>query len=136
MEGQKERQFYVRSPKYPESFKRRVIEEYLSTGIDKLTLQKKYGIRFKSAICTWMKRMEYEDIRGKKPYFEIVNRIALKKQYSDKEGQAPQDEAALKARIKLLERQLEDEKFRSEGYSMMIDIAEKELKVSIRKKAV
>ena len=37
-------------------------------------------------------------------------------------------------RIKELERQLEDEQIRSFGYSKMIDIAEEQLKVSIRKK--
>src|SRR5580704_13781607 len=126
MEGQKKKQVRTPMQAYPEEFKRKVIEEYLSTGAEKVSLQKKYGIRFKSAICTWMRRMGYEDIHGKKPYFDVVNRIELKKQYSDKKEQGPQDEAALKARIKLLERQLEDEKFRSEGYSMMIDIAEKE----------
>ncbi len=38
-------------------------------------------------------------------------------------------------RIKELERQLEDEKIRAEGYSKMIDIAEDQLKISIRKKS-
>ena len=36
--------------------------------------------------------------------------------------------------IKQLERKLEDEKLRSEAYKSMIEIAEKELKISIRKK--
>jgi hypothetical protein len=38
-------------------------------------------------------------------------------------------------RIKELERQLEDERLRSEGFSKMIDIAEDQLKISIRKKS-
>ena len=38
-------------------------------------------------------------------------------------------------RIKELERQLEDEKIRAEGYSKMIDIAEGQLNISIRKKS-
>lgn len=38
-------------------------------------------------------------------------------------------------RLKLLNKQLEDEQIRSEGYSKMIDIAEEELQISIRKKS-
>jgi len=41
---------------FDESFKRKVIEEYLSTGHSKMSIQRKYNIHFKSAICTWMKR--------------------------------------------------------------------------------
>jgi len=44
------------------------------------------------------------------------------------------DKKELVKRIKELERKLEDEQIRSFGYSKMIDIAEEQLKVSIRKK--
>jgi len=44
------------------------------------------------------------------------------------------DNDELQKRIKELERQLEDEKLRSEAYARMIEKAEKELKISIRKK--
>ena len=40
----------------------------------------------------------------------------------------------LEEKIKELERQLEDEKLRSEAYQRIIEKAEKELKVPIRKK--
>jgi len=40
----------------------------------------------------------------------------------------------LEERIRELERQLEDEKLRSEAYQRIIEKAEKELKVPIRKK--
>ena len=38
-------------------------------------------------------------------------------------------------RLKELERRLEDEQLRAEGYSKMIDIAEDQLKITIRKKS-
>ena len=44
-------------------------------------------------------------------------------------------EATLLARIKELERQLEDEQLRSDAFNRMIDIAEKELQIPIRKKS-
>ena len=44
------------------------------------------------------------------------------------------DKSALEKRVKELERALEDAQLKAEGYSRMIDIAERELKVKIRKK--
>jgi capsule polysaccharide export protein KpsE/RkpR len=41
---------------------------------------------------------------------------------------------ALKARIKQLERELEDSKLLTEAYSLMITTAEEQLKIPIRKK--
>ena len=46
----------------------------------------------------------------------------------------PQTQAELEARIKHLEQCLEDEKLRCMMYSRMIDIAETEYKIPIRKK--
>jgi translation initiation factor 2B subunit (eIF-2B alpha/beta/delta family) len=45
------------------------------------------------------------------------------------------DKDELIKRIRELERQLEDEQMRSFGLSKMIDIAEDQLKISIRKKS-
>ena len=44
------------------------------------------------------------------------------------------DKKELIKRVKELERKLEDEQIRSLGYNKMIDIAEEQLKISIRKK--
>src|SRR5436309_1334358 len=51
-----------------------------------------------------------------------------------KEKQNTSKPTELQKRILELERQLEDEKLRSEAYARMIERAEKELKISIRKK--
>ena len=53
-----EHKFEIRQM-FDDDFKRKVIEEYLLTGCTKLELQRKYNIRFKSAISTWMQRMGY-----------------------------------------------------------------------------
>ena len=47
----------------------------------------------------------------------------------------PQDPKDLQKRIKELERQLENAQLKAEGYELMIEIAEKELKIPIRKKS-
>ncbi|MEM9338982.1 MAG: hypothetical protein AAGA66_09660 [Bacteroidota bacterium] len=45
------------------------------------------------------------------------------------------DESELLAKIKKLERELEDSKLKQEGYRSMIEIAEKTFKIPIRKKS-
>jgi transposase len=46
-----------------------------------------------------------------------------------------QDPLELQKRIKELEKQLETAQLKAEGYELMIEIAEKELKIPIRKKS-
>jgi hypothetical protein len=118
-----------------EAFKRKVIEEYLRTGQPKLHIQKKYDIPFMSAISTWMKKYGYKDIHGKVSYFEVANQINPILMAKDKIKPADSTQPDTDKRIKELEKQLEEEKLRSEAYRLMIEIAEKELKIPIRKKS-
>ena len=114
---------------FDESFKRMVIEEYLATKCSKMELQRKYNIHFKSAIRTWMRKLGYEDVeRPQRVKFETSLPLTL--------AMATKDEnvLALQKRIQQLEYQLQDEKLRSEAYSRIIEKAEKELKVSLKKK--
>ena len=114
---------------FDETFKRKVIEEYLETGCCKMELLRKYNIGFKSAIQTWMRRLGYTDPhRGKKIKFgKIISSTVDQTNPSN-------DHAELQKRIRQLERQLADEKLRTEAYKRIIDKAEQELKISIRKK--
>ena len=117
---------------YTEVFKRRVIEEYLRTGCAKTDLLRKHHIKMRSGIQKWMRQLGYTDIHRKAAYLgdSIILSLAAKKTVPDH----PPSAQALEKRIKELERLLKDEQLRSEGYSRMIDYAEKELKVPIRKK--
>jgi transposase len=110
---------------YSEEFKRKVIEEYLSTGCSKLSLLHKYHIRYKSAIQKWMKLYGYSDVKFKSSSkFDPIKTSILP-------GSTKEE---LKNRIKALEKQLEEEKLRSDAFSRVIEIAEKELHIPIRKK--
>jgi len=114
---------------YSEEFKRKVIEEYLSTGIPKMDLLRKYGIKTKSGIQRWMKKFGYTDIHqlsGIKFARVILSCVPKKIDLNNNDE--------LQKRIKELERQLEDEKLRSEAYARMIEKVKKKLKISIRKK--
>jgi len=114
---------------FDESFKRKVIEEYLSTRCTQAFLLDKYGIKFRGAIPTWMQKLGYTPGRiVLQPNFDKQILIPLPKK---KKNEKPQD---LEERIRQLEQQLEDEKLRAEIYSRIIDKAEKELKISLRKK--
>jgi len=46
---------------YSESFRRKVIEEYLSGNVSKMFLLRKYNIKMKSCIQRWMKLYGYAD---------------------------------------------------------------------------
>lgn len=114
---------------YSEPFKRKVCEEYLLTGQSKMSLLKKYDIRMKSGIQKWLRQLEYEDIHQKVGYLDS-SQSSLAKKKTDTSALTD----LLEKRIKELERLLEDEQLRSEAYSRIIDIAEKEFHIPIRKK--
>lgn len=118
---------------YSEVFKRNVIEEYLASGLPKLVIQKKHCVKFKSAIVTWMKQLGYQDAHKKVSILRLSNQLELAKKYNPEHASNP-DAKALEKRIKELEKQLEDERIRSEMLSRIIDVAELEFKVPIRKK--
>jgi transposase len=103
---------------YSNSFKREVVREINSGLISKAEARRKYDIRGSSLIISWIRNFD-----GK----ITDNRSIMDYKKSDKE--------LLIKRIKELERQLEDEQIRSEGLSKMIDIAEEQLKITIRKKS-
>jgi transposase-like protein len=101
---------------YSESFKRDVVREILDGHISKAEAKRKYGIRGCGCIISWIRKFEASD-----PQQSTMD-------YSKK------DKKDLIKRIKELERQLKDEQIRSFGYNRMIDIAEEQLNVTIRKK--
>lgn len=120
-------------PHYPKGFKRKVIEEYLATGCTKMSLLRKYNIQFKSAIQTWMRILGYSDPwpSGSKQLPKLKFGRLIMTSLTKKKKQSETD---LEKKVRELERQLEDEKLRSEAYARIIEIAEKEYKIPIRKK--
>jgi transposase-like protein len=101
---------------YSESFKRDVVREILNGHLSKAEAKRKYNIKGSSSILNWIRK--FEESNRQKPKMDYHNL----------------DRTDLIKKIKELERQIEDEQIRSFGYNKMIDIAENQLKVSIRKK--
>lgn len=128
----------TRAQYYSEDFKRLVVAEYLRTGQSKKSLHLKYGIRTHSGITDWLRCYGYADIHVKAGYLPpvTISSVAAKAKPSS-EHQLPGKEAGAsqQARIKELERQLEDAQLRAEAYSRMIALAEQEFNIPIRKKS-
>lgn len=114
-----------------------MIKEYLSGNYSKVEIWKKYTGQSveHGKMLQWMGMLGYSD--------KIENPIKrhLSSGFTKQErpilaaNDNPQDPRDLQKRIKELERQLENAQLKAEGYELMIEIAEKELKIPIRKKS-
>lgn len=110
--------------------KDKVIQEYLNTGCGYRKLQEKYGIG-RATICNWVQ--VYQGIHG------IAKTTLQQKHYISpmkrKQKEAEANNAGLLEKIASLERQLQYEELRSVVLDKLIDVAEKQLNISIRKKS-
>jgi transposase len=111
---------------FTDEFKFMVIQEYLNTDISRKELQEKHGFRGNSAVSDWMRKFG-----GNKATDE---QISIQKTMSKEVDKTPQ-ERKLEAKIKELEKALEQERLRTLALNTMINIAERDLKISIRKKS-
>jgi transposase len=118
---------------YSREFKHSVIREFLAGDITKSSLNKKYNIKVHGGILRWMRQLGYLEKEEKSRYLPVSKPVFLSSKKTNKP--APSSNEALEQRVKELEHLLEDEQLRSEAYRRMIDIAEKELKIPIRKKS-
>jgi transposase-like protein len=113
--------------------KDQIIQEYLNTGCGYRKLQAKYGIG-RTTICKWVQ--VYQGVHNLQPtdlqQKHYINPMAKKA----KEDQAAtsENEAALLQKIAALEKQLAHQELRAEVLDTLINVAEKQLNISIRKK--
>ena len=106
---------------YSSSFKKKVVQEVLDGKLKKEDARRQYGIRGKSTILKWIRKFEQAD----GPF------ITMSKEKANEE--LSKEEAL--AKIKALEEALRLAEMKAAGYSIMIDLAEEELKIPIRKKS-
>lgn len=118
---------------YSQEFKQKIVEEYLRSGEAKAHIQKRHGIKGNSAIQRWLLHFEVVDPYPENTTFDTTNSVILSKDFSDNlEAKSIVD---LQNELSNLKRKLEDEKIRSEAYLRMIEIAESDFKIPIRKKS-
>ena len=119
---------------YSEEFKRAVCAEYLTGDVSKVSLLKKYNIRYQSTIQQWLRQYYPEETAVKASYLPVVNLLTLAAKQTDEKTKPASQVQTLEKRIKELESLLTDEQLRSQAYSRMLELAEQELKLPIRKK--
>ncbi len=108
--------------KYSHSFRQQVAMDYEKGDLSYLQVAEKYGLKGRDTVKEWVKTFRKNG--------EICSSDSILATMTDQEKR---DADAKDLRIKELERLLEDERLRSLAYSTMIDVAEEELGVPIRK---
>jgi transposase-like protein len=114
--------------------KQQAITEYLTQGVGYRQLAAKYGVS-RSTICKWVQI--HQGIHNIPPT-QKQQKYYLSTMNSTPENTAAEDcknKQALEQKIALLEKQLAWEKLRADALDTMINIAEKQLDISIRKKS-
>lgn len=108
-------------PLYSDSFKLGVVMRVANGELTKEQARTTYNIGGNSSILEWMRKFGYcSNPDRQKPMAESHNKP---------------DPEQLKKKVRQLEKQLKNERVRSEFYRTMIDVAERELGISIRKKS-
>ena len=112
--------------------KTQIITEYLTQGTGFRKLAAKYGIS-RTTLCKWV--AIHQGINNL-PLTEKQKRYSTSSMNSSSKKSSSQEQSveALQQKIAALEKQLEWEKLRSEALDTMINIAEKDLNIPIRKK--
>ncbi len=122
---------------FSESERHDIIQDYLSSGKQKAEIWFKYtGNREEHGnLLKWMRMLGYNpDAKRNRSYIFAENsNIMSKKKTTSNEDTF--ETLQLKKRIEELEKQLKDAEMKAIAFSTMIDIAEKNLNIPIRKKA-
>jgi transposase-like protein len=110
---------------YSEEFKDRALTAYRNSNESVSTIAERFGIK-RDTFSSWVYRKNHSSDSGKNNKLASFNSASM-----NEEELSPE---SLLERIGHLEHQLSLEKMRSESLSKMIEIAERELKIDIRKK--
>jgi len=114
---------------YEESFKLEVLRDYYEQGLNKSETARKWGIYTRRSIDNWIKQYPV-DSKHLSLSSETIERYM-------KENPIPHEkskEELLENQVENLKKALEMEKLRSRGYEIMIELAEKQEGIQIRKK--
>lgn len=113
---------------YTDDEKMEILDEYLSSGLPMDVIQKKYHMGH-CTISKWLSKFDLSNFRETQIKTMAENRtnsLCVSK---------PRKELELEEKIKNLEKELKLEKLKTLALETVIDVAEKELKIDIRKKA-
>ena len=111
---------------YTDEFKFQVVQEYLNTDISQKELLKRNKIGGKNNITKWMRKFDIQQ--------PSERQIEIQRSMEKQQEKTPY-ERELEVKVKKLEHQLAQEQLRTLALNTLIDVAERDLKISIRKKA-
>jgi transposase len=111
--------------RYTDEFKYKVVLEYLNSDSSYEVIMRKYGIKGDGCISSWRRKFGLSNPSD--------DQLMLNKSMSE-EIEKTARERELEAKVKELEGALAHEKLRSLALNTIIDIAERDLKIPIRKK--
>ena len=117
---------------YSLELKHQVCKEHIDDGVKLADLVRKYNLSTHSLLHDWLRKLGYLpgcNRRSRVEYIGIEISSTLKKNPSK-----DQSLTAEQKQIQLLNKELEDARLLAEGYRRMIELAEQELKIPIRKK--
>ena len=109
-----------------DELKLKVVQDYLETDISREELKKKYGLPGNGYIDRWM--LKFGLSKPSEGQISIYKAMSKETAKTDKEKE-------LQRKVDQLEKDLEMERLRSRALDKMIDIAERDLKIPIRKKS-
>ena len=131
-----DKQIIQKAGKYfTETEKHQIIQELFSSQCTKAEIWKKYTeqVEEHGQLLRWMKALGYNtEIKTRRPNI-VSNFYVMPKKKSNADNDSFEN-LQLKKRIVELEKQLKDAELKAIAFSTMVDIAEKEFKVPIRKK--
>ncbi|MFT3752299.1 MAG: hypothetical protein QM800_05285 [Paludibacter sp.] len=105
----------------PDEIKIQVVQDYLSGSFTQQELMLKYNFRGKHCVTSWIRKFGAEKPTIQPPMSKRVKLI--------------ENDSSKDLKIKRLEEELKREQFKTTALNTMIDIAERELRIDIRKKS-
>ena len=122
----------VRRTYYSQELKHQICKDHIENHLSLRECVDKYNLSCHSLVHDWLRKLGYvagHDRRTRSAYLSVENfQILPNNQKKSISSSAEQQEIAL------LKKELEDAKLLAEGYRRIIEIAETELKIAIRKK--
>lgn len=114
---------------YEESFKLEVLTDYYASGSSVRSITLKYGLSCTRVLLSWLQRYP---IDGKE--LSLSEEVISKHMEKIEDRSNPRSEKALNQRIAELEKALWYANLRARSLELLIDVAEKNEGISIRKK--
>lgn len=129
--------YVFKQTQYSIELKHKICKEHIETGSSLSDLTRKYNLSSHSLIHDWLRRFGYLPPThrqiSRRIYIETLNPIEMHlKKPSQSDSTLNNEE---QREIAQLKKQLEDAQIQLDGYKRMIEIAEEEYKIPIRKKS-